>query len=77
MNEISIITPVYNEQDNIIPFVNKIQEVMNRINQSYELIFIFQEMRQKLRPKIYKKASRIVYYLFIPPMLRSFSLLYQ
>lgn len=40
MNEISIITPVYNEQDNIIPFVNKIKEVMNKVNQSYELIFI-------------------------------------
>jgi glycosyltransferase involved in cell wall biosynthesis len=41
MNEISIITPVYNEQHNIAPFVKKIEEVMKRINQSYELIFIF------------------------------------
>ena len=39
MNEISIITPVYNEQDNIMPFVNKIEEIM-KINQNYELIFI-------------------------------------
>jgi polyisoprenyl-phosphate glycosyltransferase len=40
MNEISIITPVYNEQYNIEPFVKKIEEVMKKINQSYELIFI-------------------------------------
>jgi dolichol-phosphate mannosyltransferase len=40
MNEISIITPVYNEQHNIAPFVSKIKEVMKRINKSYELIFI-------------------------------------
>jgi polyisoprenyl-phosphate glycosyltransferase len=40
MNEISLVTPVYNEQNNIVPFVKKIEEVMKRINQSYELIFI-------------------------------------
>ncbi len=40
MNEISIITPVFNEEENIIPFLEKINSVMNKINKSYELIFV-------------------------------------
>ncbi len=58
MNEISIITPVYNEQDNIIPFVNKIEEVMKRINQSYELIFILDPGTDDTENIILRKNKR-------------------
>jgi glycosyltransferase involved in cell wall biosynthesis len=58
MNEISIITPVYNEQDNIIPFVNKIQEVMNRINQSYELIFILDPSKDNTENVIISEINK-------------------
>ena len=57
MNEISIITPVYNEQDNIAPFVNKIEEVMKKINQNYELIFILDPGSDGTENVIYKKFS--------------------
>ena len=40
MNEISIITPVYNEEKNIVPFIESIIKVMDKINKEYELIFV-------------------------------------
>jgi len=47
MNEISIITPVYNEENNIVPFVENIKKVMTKINQNYELIFVLDPSRDK------------------------------
>lgn len=58
MNEISIITPIYNEQDNISPFVNKIEEVMNRINQSYELIFILDPSEDNTEEAIISEINK-------------------
>ncbi len=40
MNDISIITPVYNEEKNIIPFIESVVQVMNKMDKKYELIFV-------------------------------------
>lgn len=37
---ISIIVPCYNEELSIVPYLNKIIPIMNRINSKYEILFI-------------------------------------
>ena len=39
MIEISIVVPVYNEGDNIKPFLLRLEKVLNKIGKSYEIIF--------------------------------------
>ncbi|MBU0707878.1 glycosyltransferase [Patescibacteria group bacterium] len=36
----SVVVPVYNEEDNVIPLHNEIKEAMNRLNEPYEIIFV-------------------------------------
>jgi len=38
--EISVLIPVYNEQENLVPLVAEIQNVLNSLGKTYELIFI-------------------------------------
>ena len=38
--EISVISPVYDEEDNILPFTERVVGVMEALNRPYELIFI-------------------------------------
>lgn len=38
--EISIIVPLYNEQDNLEPLLDRIVETLSRMDRSYEVIFI-------------------------------------
>lgn len=38
--DISIVIPVYNEQDNIVLLYNGLKKVLSRLNKSYEIIFV-------------------------------------
>jgi dolichol-phosphate mannosyltransferase len=38
--DISIVIPVYNEQDSIKPLVSELREVLKGVNKSYEIIFV-------------------------------------
>lgn len=37
---LSVVIPVYNEQDNIHPLIQELQTVMNKIDIAYELVFV-------------------------------------
>ena len=39
MTEISIVVPVLNENQNIIPFLQRTENILNKIGKSYEIIF--------------------------------------
>jgi glycosyltransferase involved in cell wall biosynthesis len=39
-NSISVVIPVFNEQDNISPLYNELTEVLEKLNLAYEIIFI-------------------------------------
>ena len=58
MNEISIITPVFNEEENIIPFLEKITSVMKKINKSYELIFVLDPSRDNTETVILNEIKK-------------------
>ena len=38
--EISIVIPVYNEEENVLPLAQEIAEAMDKISNSYELVFV-------------------------------------
>lgn len=40
MIEISVIIPVYNEKENIVPMINKIEDALKRKFSSYEIIYV-------------------------------------
>ena len=40
MVEISVIVPVYNEEESIDVFVNSVEKVFQKLSKTYEIIFI-------------------------------------
>jgi len=59
---ISIIVPLYNEQENIRPLYARLTGVLNRLRQSYELIFVDDGSRDQtpaILDEIYEKDGRV------------------
>ena len=52
MVEISIIVPVYNEEENIDIFVKSVEKVFQNLSKSYEIIFILDPSGDKTEKKI-------------------------
>ena len=39
MTEISIVVPIHNENENIKPFLQRTEKILNKMEKSYEIIF--------------------------------------
>ena len=58
MNEISIVVPVYNEQDNIRPFLQRLERVLDIIGKKYEIIFSLDPSSDKSEEIILEEIKR-------------------
>jgi glycosyltransferase involved in cell wall biosynthesis len=59
---VSIVVPLYNEQENVRPLHGQLSEVLNRLGRSYELIFVDDGSRDQtpqILDEIYEKDSRV------------------
>ena len=50
--EISLVVPVYNEEENIDNFLDTISKVFKKINQTYEIIFVLDPSSDETENKI-------------------------
>jgi glycosyltransferase involved in cell wall biosynthesis len=59
---VSIVVPLYNEQENVRPLYARLTDVLNRLRQPYELIFVDDGSRDQtpeILDEIYEKDSRV------------------
>ena len=55
--EISIIVPVFNEESNISPFLERLHPVLNEISQDYEVIFVVDPGPDNTEQKIMERSN--------------------
>ncbi len=55
---ISIVVPVYNEESNIIPFLKRIEYVMEKLQSNYEIIFCFDPSPDNTEHVIHEEIKR-------------------
>ena len=56
--KISVVVPVFNEEVNIEPFLERIIKVLNKITNDYEIIFSLDPSKDKTEEKILNLASK-------------------
>ena len=54
---ISIVTPVYNEEDNVVFFHDEVTKVMEKLGMDYELIYVNDGSRDRTDLLIHQLAS--------------------
>ena len=67
MIDISVIVPVYKEQENIVTFVNRLEKTLNSLNKKYEIIFALDpspDDTEKVIKEEIKKNSNIKLLVF-------------
>jgi glycosyltransferase involved in cell wall biosynthesis len=68
---VSIVVPLYNEQENIRPLYTRLTDVLNRLRQPYELIFVDDGSRDQtpeILDEIYQQDGRVC----VLPLRRNF-----
>ena len=58
MTKLSIVVPVYNEEHNIKPFLNRTEKVLSKITAEYEIIFALDPSKDKTEEIILGEISR-------------------
>ena len=58
MVEISVIVPVYNEEESIDVFVNSVEKVFQKLSKTYEIIFILDPSKDKTEEKILNQIKK-------------------
>ena len=58
MINLSIIVPVYNEEKNIKPFLNRAEAVLNKIGKNYEIIFALDPSKDNTEKVIFDEINR-------------------
>ena len=58
--EISVVVPVYNEEDNIDTFITNVTQVLNKINKIYEIIFVLDPSSDDTEKKILENIKKII-----------------
>jgi dolichol-phosphate mannosyltransferase len=56
--KISVVVPVYKEEKNIVPFLSRMEKVLNASAMPYEIIFCLDPSPDKTRPVIEKNIDR-------------------
>jgi len=54
--EISVVVPVYNEEKNITPFINRTLDVLNKLNVPYEILFVLDPSEDNTEEEIIKQS---------------------
>jgi glycosyltransferase involved in cell wall biosynthesis len=58
MIELSVVVPVFSEEKNILPFLERTVSVMNKLNLNYEIIFALDPSEDETENIIIKEASK-------------------